>query len=221
MDLEQKNKMETDLFSPLIYTNNVDNINDNDTNNYEDYNNDVNYDNYEKNNSNNINDFIYESPKNIINNNSANIYSYSTNTNPILTTNSFGKTVKKFNVTNMQTQYSKVQQSQINNSNSSKYPITTYISSSSLQNHNCIFYSIPKESRFTHTYRVATCQSIYNLTEHKPKGITIPHSTRKNNFMKFDSTPSSNNYIMTSLFEDNLKMKKGISISSKNSLLVY
>jgi hypothetical protein len=251
MDIAQKNKMDKVSFSPLPNTNKTNNINSNnneeeenknktnknenvnetindkekekDKENVNDNVNDNENDDENNSNNNNVKDFIYESPKNLINNTGANIYSYSTNTNPILTTNSFGKTVKKFNVTNMQTQYSKGQQSQClsNNSNSSKYPIPTFLSSSSLQNHNGIKYTIPKETRFSNSYRIATCQSIYNLTEHKPKGITIPHSTRKNNFQKFDLTPSSQDYVMTSLFEENLKTKKGISISFKNSLSVY
>ena len=164
------------------------------------------------NNNNNHNKYqnTYESPKN------PNINTHSSN--PMYTTNSLGINMKKFNITDMPTNYSKGQQS--NFSSISKYPpVTTYISTSTLQN-GIASYSIPKQKRFSTSYRMATCQSIYNLTEHKTKGITIPHSTRKDNFRKADLTPSSQDYVFTSLFDDNLRMKKGISISTKHSLRV-
>lgn len=256
--------MEPVLLSPIINLKKNDNYcnNNNNENSSENENENEEYENQKQNNNNNnklnenenenantikntndkekenLNDFIYESPKNLninLYNNSGfntradtvgnNLYSYSNNTVPMITTNSFGKTTTKgkFNLTNMQTQYSKNQLSQClsSNSNSSKYPIPTFISVSSLQGHNSIKYSIPKETRFSNSYRIATCQSIYNLTDYnKPKGITIPHSSRKNNFNKEDLTPSSQDYVMTSLFEENLKAKKGISIKNKFSFPV-
>lgn len=155
----------------------------------------------------------YDSPKT---NNLKEVNTNTNSTNPMFTSNSLGVNMKKFNMTNMQTMYSKGQSTF---SNSSKYPITTFVSSSTLQTGSAS-YSIPKQKRFKNSYKEASCQSIYNLTDYKSKGITMPHSTRKDNFKKSESTPSSQDYVFTSVFDDNLKLKRGISISTKNSLKV-
>jgi hypothetical protein len=168
-----------------------------------------------------INKFESESPKNFNLTGGINIHTVSNtnnnnNINPLYTNNSFGLGLinKKFSITNN----NKTNSSKLGTTNSSmsKNPITNYISSSTLQ--SCFpSYSIPKEKRFDDNYNKSICDSIYNLPEYKRIGISMPLSIRKNPFIKKDKTPSSQDYVLTTIFDDNLKHKKGISISTKFS----
>ena len=157
-----------------------------------------------------------DSPKNI---NFTGIHTHSIN--PMTTNNSLGLNMKKFSITNnhLATNFSKIGSTNSSISMSRNNPITNYISCSTLQS-GVASYTIPREKRFTHNYRNASCNSIYNLPEFKRTGVTMPQSTRKDSFVKKDLTPSSQDYVFTSLFDDNLKFKRGISISTKHSIKV-
>jgi hypothetical protein len=139
--------------------------------------------------------------------------------NPITTlNNSPSLHGKKFSMTNnIPTNYSKMVS--LNNTSMSKNMITNYISSSTLQSGSAC-YTIPREKRFLNNYSESQCSTIYNLPEFKRIGITIPHSIRKSSFIKNDNTPSPQDYVFTTLFDDNLKSKKGISFSTKHSIKV-
>jgi len=137
-----------------------------------------------------------------------------TNT-PMSTTNNHKK---KLSFTNsIPTNYSKM--GSLNSSSISKNPVSNYISTSTLQS-GIASYSIPRQKRFLNNYNESPCDSIYNLPEYKRIGITIPHSIRKSSFLKKDQTPSSQDYVFTTVFDDILKSKKGISFSTKHSLKV-
>lgn len=138
-------------------------------------------------------------------------------TNPTSTINSQVMHTKKYSFTSSPTNISKAGSMY---SNMSKNPVTNYISCSTLQS-GVACYSIPKEKRFENFYRKPICNNIYNLPEYKSPGITMATSKRdKSTFYKKDLTPSSQDYIYTSLFDNNIKHKKGISISTKHSIKV-
>jgi hypothetical protein len=161
----------------------------------------------------------FDSPKNL--NSSGGIHintnAHTHNINPIYTNNSFGLINKKYSITNnFKTNYSKIGSI---NSSISKNSITNYISTSTLQS-GFPSYSIPKEKRFDDNNNKSICSTIYNLPEFKRTGITIPHSIRKNPFVKKDEIPSPQDYVISTVFDDNLKHKRGISISTKHSIKV-
>ena len=144
-----------------------------------------------------------------------------TTINPITTTNSIGINFKKFSLTNMPTNISKfgsmmstVGSPKNNNS------VTNYISTSSLQGGDPTKYSIPRQKRFEGLHRKASCDSIYNTPEFKSTGVSMAKSIRQSSFIKKDKTPSSQDYVFTSLFDKGVKTKKGISISTKHNIKV-
>jgi len=106
----------------------------------------------------------------------------------------------------------------ISSSNSKILP-TTYISCSTLQS-GIASYSIPKTRRFKDSYKVSYCESIYSLPELKSTGVSIGNSTRKHLFDKKFNVPSVHDYVHTSVFEENVKKKKGYSISNKIKIKV-
>lgn len=155
-----------------------------------------------------------DSPKNINMNFTNSNLLHSHTLNPMNTNNSLGLNFKKFSLTNPN--YSKL--GSLNSSSMSKNPITNFISTSTLQS-GVASYTIPREKRFNES-RNNFADSVYNLPEFKSTGITMPQSTRKSNFVKKDMTPSSQDYIFTSVFEDNVKHRKGISITNKHAIKV-
>ncbi len=153
--------------------------------------------------------------ENILDSPKSNIFS-GVNTNgsnrQILTNNSRSLNYRKFTSLNMHTNSSKAQSI---NSSTSKLPVTTYISCSTLQS-GVASYSIPKTKRFKNSYNKAYCDSIYNLPEYKSTHVSIGNSTRKDLFDKSKGNiPSPQDYMFNSLFEDNLNKNKGYSISIK------
>lgn len=106
------------------------------------------------------------------------------------------------------------------NSSQSKYPVTSYISCSTLQS-GVAAYSIPKTTRFQNSYKSLYSDSIYNLPELKSTGITIGHSPRKELWDKEKANiPSTHDYVFTSVFEDNVFKNKGYTIANKHEIKV-
>lgn len=142
---------------------------------------------------------------------------YTKTNDPMHTNNSLRLNSKKFNFTNLPSNVSKIGSL---NSSHSKFPITNYISTSTLQS-GVASYTIPRQKRFDNkNQKNNSYSSIYYLPEFKSNGITMPQSTRTNSFLKKDVTPSSQDYTFTNLFDYNVKKKKGISISTKYSIKV-
>ena len=144
---------------------------------------------------------------------SPNFRGMQTTLNHMGTTNSIGINMKKFSLTNIPTSISKIGS---NMSTISKHPVTNYISTTTLQGGQAC-YTMPRETRFRGLHRKASCDSIYNMPEFKKNGLSMAQSTRQNSFVAKDKTPSSQDYVFTSIFDKNVKLKKGISISTKHS----
>jgi len=130
------------------------------------------------------------------------------------TTNTFNG----FTTMNMNTNSSK--NLTINSTTSSKLPVSTYISCSTLQS-GIASYSIPKAKRFKNSYKPAYCDTIYNLPDYKSTVVSIGNSVRKDLFDKNKANiPSTHDYVFTSLFDDNLNKKRGYSIAGKHLIKV-
>ena len=158
--------------------------------------------------------YLFSNP-NDNNTNHTNYFETNTHSsNKFLTTNykSQSLNLKKFNSKNFQTNSSRSG----NNFGNTKYPVSTYISCSTLQS-GIACYSIPKQERFENSYKKNYCDSIYNLPELSKKNlVSIGNSKRKEIVTKDKKNiPSSQDYFFTSIFEDNLTKHKGFSLSSK------
>jgi len=152
----------------------------------------------------------FESPKSLVN-----LQNTHSSSKFLLTNNSRGINLKKFS--NLNTIVSK---NLSLNSSTSKYPVTSYISNSTLQS-GIASYSIPKTTRFKNSYKEASCSSIYNMPEYKSTGITIGNSSRKELWDKEKANiPSTHDYVFTSLFEDNIIKNKGYTIVNKHEIKV-
>jgi hypothetical protein len=156
--------------------------------------------------------FTNESPKS---NNLNNVNTYSSS-KLLKTYNTANYNFRKYSSINLQTTTSKNQT--ISSSNSKILP-TSYISCSTLQS-GIASYSIPKTRRFKDSYKVSYCESIYSLPELKSTGVSIGNSTRKHLFDEKFNVPSVHDYVHTSVFEENVKKKKGYSISNKIKIKV-
>lgn len=158
----------------------------------------------------NYNETNNESPKSNINQNIQNTFNYSSK---LLQTfnNTAGFNQRKTTNLNLQTNASK---NQSLNSSNSKFPLTTYISCSTLQS-GVAAYSIPKTRRFQDSYKISYCDSIYSLPEFKKSGVSIGNGTRKDLFDRKGDVPSPHDYMCTSVFEQNVSKKKGFSLASK------
>ena len=143
---------------------------------------------------------------------SPNFRGLQTTLNHMGTTNSL--IMKKYSLTNIPNNISKIGS---NMSTISRHPVTNYISTTTLQGGSPASYTMPRQRRFIGLHRKASCESIYNMPEFKKTGLSMAQSTRQNSFVAKDKTPSSQDYVFTSVFDHNVKYKKGISISTKHS----
>jgi len=155
-----------------------------------------------------------DSPKSINFNNMNTLSS-----NKLITNNSLKNlNLRKFTTLNTNPNVTKTQS--MNSTSSSKFPLSTYISCSTLQS-GVASYSIPKSKRFKGMYKTAYCDSIYNLPDYKSTGVSIGNSKRKDLFDKNkENIPSTHDYFFTSIFEDNLNKKRGNTISNKFNITV-
>jgi len=119
-------------------------------------------------------------------------------------------------ITNMPTLASK---SQSIKSVSSRFPVTSYISCSTLQS-GVASYSIPRTSRFKDSYKNPYCDNIYNIPDYKSTGVGIGNSARKELWDEKAYIPSTHDYTFNSVFENNLIKKRGYSIVNKHIIKV-
>lgn len=177
--------------------------------------------NYNMTYNNTNNNKLTENGNNIMDSPSKNSFAgiYLHTNNPINTLNSQNslRLSKKFSITNSPNNLSKM--GSMYSSASKNNPVTQYISTSTLQS-GVASYSIPKEKRFENLFRKASCNEIYSIPEYKQKGITMPQSKRKSSLLPEEITPSSQDYIFTTQFDDIVKHRRGISISTKHSIKV-
>lgn len=115
----------------------------------------------------------------------------------------------------------------LTNSNSSrsinsslKYPVSTYISCNTLQT-SIPSYSIPKTRRFKNSYREAYCDNIYNLPQHKSTIVSFGNGVRKDLYDKSKyPLPSPQDYLFSSIFDDNISKNRGFSITERPKVKV-
>ena len=88
-------------------------------------------------------------------------------------------------------------------------------SSNTLQNSSHI-YSMPKALRMDHKQDKKLCDNIYNIPDQKSKRFTsLGYGQRSNLIRDASRYPSPQSYKYESLFDYNLKHKKGITILGK------
>ena len=102
-----------------------------------------------------------------------------------------------------------------NTSNMRKPGFSEFNSANTLQNSSCI-YSIPRSIRMNRKLDKKLCDNIYNIPEQKSKRFTtLGYGQRGNISTDAQRYPSPQSYKYESLFDYNLKHKKGITILGK------
>lgn len=106
-----------------------------------------------------------------------------------------------------------------NVSNARSYGISEFKSSNSLQN-STNAYSMPKDERFKGSYK-KLIDTMYNVPDNRNLRATCLGYGQKDITPKGTQTPAPSTYYIKSIFEENLKMKKGTVIGSKLPYKVY